>query len=56
MKLKLDDYFLGPISMLHDPIYFILLFFLIFFLKKIRVALKSRTLIWVPPLLTITVK
>ena len=45
MKLKLDGYFLGP--MLH---------YLIFFLKKIRVALESRTLIWVPVLLTITVK
>ena len=31
--------------MLHHPI----------FLKKIRVALESRTLIWVPDLLTITV-
>ena len=41
MKLKLGGYFLGP--MLHDPI----------FLKKIRVALESRILIWVPHLLTI---
>ena len=43
MKLKLDGYFLGP--MLYHPI----------FLKKIRVTFESRTLIWVPLLLTITV-
>ena len=42
MKLKLDGYILGP--MLHHPI----------FKKKIRVALESRTLIWVPLLQAMT--
>ena len=45
MKLKLDGYFVGP--MLHHPI---------FFLKRIRVALESRTLISVPVLVTFTLK
>ena len=43
MTLKLDGYFLGP--MLHHPI---------FFLKKIRVTLESRTFISVPVLVTFT--
>ena len=43
MKLKLGGYFLGP--MLHHPI---------FFFKKIRVALESRTLIWAPLLQAMT--
>ena len=42
MKLKLDGYFLDP--MLYHSI----------FLKKIRFTFESRTLIWVPLLLTIT--
>ena len=45
MKLKLDGYILGP--MLRYPI---------FFKKKIRVALESRTLIWVPLLQAMTLK
>ena len=44
MKLKLGGYFLG--LMLHHPI----------FLKKIHVALESRTLIWVPLLQAKTLK
>ena len=44
MKLKVGGYFLGP--MLHHPI----------FLKKVRVAFESPTLIWVPVLLTVTVE
>ena len=44
MKLKLDGYIFGPMCII------------LFFKKKILVALESRTLIWVPLLQAMTLK